>query len=65
MGLDIMRTRACKLPCVQSKANKRMENLKKKLDVGFFAIVNAIKLFFENVKEIEKMKMEVIERIVT
>jgi hypothetical protein len=35
------------------------------LDVGSFTIVDAIKEFSEGVKKIEKMKMEMIERIAT
>jgi len=50
---------------VQSKANKRMENNRRKLDAGSFAITNAIKEFSKGVKDIEKMKMEMIERIAT
>jgi hypothetical protein len=57
VGSSISRTKACKLLGVQSKANKRTKKKKKKLDVGFFTIANAIKENFKSVKEIEKMKM--------
>jgi hypothetical protein len=43
VGLGILRTKTCKLFGVQSKANKRMENKKRKLDVGFSTMANAIK----------------------
>jgi hypothetical protein len=33
IGSNIPRTRACKLPNVQGKANKRMENKRRKLNV--------------------------------
>jgi uncharacterized protein YoxC len=42
-----------------------MENKRRKLDASFFAIVDAIKEFSEGVKEIEKMIMEMTERIAT
>jgi hypothetical protein len=41
-----------------------MENRRKKMDVGSSIIASAIKEFSEGVKKIEKMKMEMIERIV-
>ncbi len=50
---------------MQGKTNKKMENKRKKLNASFFAIVDAIKEFLEGVKEIETMKMEMIERIAT
>jgi len=50
---------------VQGKTNKRMENKRRKLDVGSFAVANAIKEFSKGVKEIEKMTMEMTERIAT
>jgi hypothetical protein len=65
VGSNIPRTRVCKLSSVQGKANKRMENKIRKLDVGSFAIVDAIKEFSKGVKKIEKMMMEMIERIAT
>ncbi len=64
-GSDTPKTRACKLFGVQGKVNKRMENKRRKLDASFFAIVDAIKEFSEGVKEIEKMIMEMTERIAT
>ncbi len=42
-----------------------MENKKRKLDASSSTIVDAIKEFLEGVKEIEKMKMEMIEIITT
>jgi hypothetical protein len=65
IGSNTLRTRACKLPGVQSKANKKMESKRRKLDASSFAITNAIKEFSKGVKDIEKMKMEMIERIAT
>jgi uncharacterized protein YoxC len=50
---------------VQGKTNKRMENKRKKLDVGSSTIVDAIKKISISVKEIEKMMMETTERIIT
>jgi uncharacterized protein YoxC len=50
---------------VQGKTNKRMENKRRKLDVGSSTITDAIKEFSKGVKEIEKTKMEMTERIVT
>jgi hypothetical protein len=52
-----MKTKACKLLGVQSKAKKKMENKRRKLDVGSFVIIDAIKEFSEGVKEIEKMTL--------
>ncbi len=65
IGSDTLRIRACKLSSVQGKTNKRMENKRRKLDVGSFAVANAIKEFSKGVKEIEKMTMEMTERIAT
>jgi hypothetical protein len=42
-----------------------MENKRRKLDAGSSTIAGAIKEFSKGVKEIEKMKMKMIERIVT
>jgi uncharacterized protein YoxC len=42
-----------------------MENKRGKWDVGSSTIVDAIKEFSTNVKEIEKMMMEMTERIIT
>jgi hypothetical protein len=42
-----------------------MENKRKKLDTSSSAIADAIKEFSKGVKEIEKMKMKMIERIPT
>jgi len=50
---------------VQGKANKIMENKRRKLDASSFAIANVMKEFSKGVKEIEKMNMEMIERITT
>jgi hypothetical protein len=38
---------------VQGKTNKRMENKRRKLDVGSSTIAGAIKEFLKGVKEIE------------
>ncbi len=38
IGLDTPRSKACKLLGVQGKANKRMENERRKLDAGSFTI---------------------------
>ncbi len=65
VGSNTLRSRASKLPNVQGKANKRMESKRRKLDVGSFAITDAIKEFSKGVKEIEKMKMEETKRITT
>ncbi len=65
IGSNTLRTKACKLPSVQGKANKRMENKRRKLDVGSFAIIDAIKKNSKGVKEIKKMKMEMTKRIAT
>ncbi len=65
IGLDNPKTRACKLLRVQGKANKRMENKRRKLDASSSAIANAIKEFSKGVKEIENMKMEMIKKITT
>jgi hypothetical protein len=45
IGSNTLRTRACKLPSVQGKVNKRMENKRRKLDVASSAIIDAIKEF--------------------
>jgi hypothetical protein len=50
---------------VQGKANKRMENKRKKLDASSSVSANAIKFFSKGMKEIEKMKMEMTKRIAT
>ncbi len=50
---------------MQGKANKRMENKRKKLDVGSSVITDAIKKNSKGVKKIEKLKMEMTERIAT
>jgi hypothetical protein len=42
-----------------------MENKKRKLDVGSSTIVDAIKKKIEDVKEIQKMKMEITKTITT
>jgi uncharacterized protein YoxC len=42
-----------------------MQNKRRKLDAGSSTIADAIKEFSEGVKEIEKMMMEMIERIAT
>ncbi len=42
-----------------------MENKRRKLDASSFAIANVMKEFSKGVKEIEKMNMEMIERITT
>ncbi len=63
VGSNTPKTKACKLPNVQGKANKRMENKRRKLDASSFAIANAIKKIPKGVKEIEKIKMEMIKRI--
>jgi len=65
IGSDTPRTRACKLLSVQGKANKKMENKRRKLDADSFTINDAIKEFSEGVKEIKNMKMEMTERIAT
>jgi hypothetical protein len=50
IGSDTLRTRVCKLSSVQGKANKRMENKRRKLDVGSSTIIDVIKEFLEGVK---------------
>jgi hypothetical protein len=65
VGSNTLRTRTCKLPNVQGKANKRMESKRRKLDAGSFAIADAIEEFSKGVKEIEKMKMQETKRITT
>ncbi len=62
VGLDTPKTKACKLSSVQGKANKRMENKRRKLDAGSSAIADAIKKISEGLK---KMKMEMTKRIAT
>jgi hypothetical protein len=42
-----------------------MENKRRKLDASSFAIVEVINFFSKGVKEIEEMKMKMIERIAT
>jgi hypothetical protein len=51
IGLDAPRSKACKLLGVQGKANKRMENKRRKLDAGSFTIANVIKEFLEGVRD--------------
>jgi hypothetical protein len=65
VGSNTPKTKACKLPSVQGKANKRMENKRRKLDASSSTITNAIKKIPKGVKEIGKMKMEMIKRIAT
>jgi hypothetical protein len=50
VGSNTSRTRVFKLSSVQGKANKRMENKRRKLDVGSSTIIDVIKEFLEGVK---------------
>ncbi len=50
---------------LQGKTNIRIENKRRKLNANSFMIIDAIKEISKGVKEIENMKMEMIERITT
>jgi hypothetical protein len=49
-------TRACNLPCVQGKPNKKLKRKKKRLWISSSTIANAINNFTHVVKEIEFFK---------
>jgi hypothetical protein len=57
------RTRACKLPSVQAKPNKKLERKKKRLSIGSSTIADAINNFTHLMKEIELKKMEMTKFI--
>jgi hypothetical protein len=58
---DTPRTKTSKLSGVQGTTNKRMKNERKKLDASSSKIINVIK----NISTLEKMMMEMIQRITT
>jgi hypothetical protein len=51
-------TKACNLPCVQGKLNKKLKRKKRWLSISSYIITNAINNFTHLVKEIELKKME-------
>ncbi|KAG0594759.1 hypothetical protein M758_UG106800 [Ceratodon purpureus] len=58
------RTRAAKQPHCVGQLNKSAEKRRRKLSAGDHAIASAITDFSNGIIEIEKMKLEVIEKII-
>jgi hypothetical protein len=64
--IDIPCTQDYKLHGVKGKSNEKIKKRKLKLDVGFNTnIVYAIKDFSKGVENIEKMKIDMQEQIIT
>ncbi len=55
------KTKACKLHTMQGKPNKKLKKKKRRLFTCSIAIANAINNFTHVVKEIEFLKMEMME----
>ncbi len=60
-GSNTLQTRACKLLGILGEPNRKLEKNKMKMDARSNAIIDTIKELFTSVKEIEKLKMEMIE----
>lgn len=63
LSSNTQKTRACKLLDVQGQHNRKLKKEQMKMDVKSNVIDNVTNFFFIDVKEIKKLKMEMIEKI--